>query len=438
MDEQNIPTMTGYQENAGGDFSGRREAELSEVITDSGVKSYKTTPESRKKRVTYDNGNESNEDDVTSCGEKDLLIGPGKHLKAKVEESSKRSIEDRIKPKVVVQVILYLAFVVAFLIVIAKIMLIATKTFSDILSQKSSQQKLRQRINYTMDIIKAFKRNNEGTDSAINTFLPLLNENKKEVNKIELDIIQSAQRTSLSPGLAHLDLSCSNLLEKNPASTSGYYFIKTSSGQLRSVFCKMDGCGSAEGGWMRLAKFNATECPFGLKYKKFNDTEICLVERDDLGCTQLKYSNLDIPYSKVCGRVMGYFAGTPDGFHRQDNRKILHVYDNYVDGIAISSKNDHIWTFAAGHCNCDEEDAPVHPTFVDGDWTCTNPWPECYVPGEICLQKILGKSQKCKENLNMFNKDLMKRNADISVRICRDQIREDEDIAVASVEIYVQ
>ena len=79
----------------------------------------------------------------------------------------------------------------------------------------------------------------------------------------------------------------------------------------------------------------------------------------------------------------------------------------------------------------------MHPTFIHGNWTCTNPLPEYNIPGEICLQKILRKYQKCKTNLNMFNKDLTKRNADISVRICRDQIREDEDIAVASVEIYV-
>ena len=371
---------------------------------------------------------ESNDDDI-SLGEEARLL----RLNDTTGESGKY-IKDYIINNAA-GIISYFALLVAFVILFIKINVTGTSTMSTIVAQYISQRKLLQEINHTLESIKTLERENEEIDRMIKKFRPVIEAIKNRVKKIEAGVVESAQYI-VSPGFSHLELSCSNILEKNPTSASGYYFIKTETGQLRSVFCKMDGCTYDKGGWMRLTKFNITNCPLGLKFKGFNGTTgTCVVERDDPGCTELRYSNLDIPYSKVCGRVTGYFVGTPDGFHRFQK---LNLLDNYVDGIAISSKNDHIWSFAAGHCACHWNKLHPVPQFVHDDYTCANAWPNCNVPGEICLQVIIGESQKCRANLDMFKKDLTNRNADISVRICRDQGRDDEDITLTSMEIYVQ
>jgi len=332
-----------------------------------------------------------------------------------------------------VGLLFYLALLVVFLLIIIKIMVTGIQILSDIKAQDNLQKTLLQRISLTTDSIKALELENEKNDKEINEFKPVLEATMKKIRKIETDIVKLAQHV-MSPGYFHLALSCSNILQKNPTSASGYYFIRSASGQLRNVYCKMNGCGSSKGGWMRLAELNVTNCPVGLKSKKYKDIETCVAEEDDAGCTEWNYSNLNVPYSKVCGRIKAYMVGTPDGFHKQVGKP--HLSANYVDGIVVHSRNTHIWSFVGGHCNC--FDTNKLPPFVGKDWTCSNPWPKCFKRGEICLDKIIGDTQQCGADVDMFNKNLNSRNTDVSVKICRDSNVYDEDIALTLLEIYVQ
>ena len=64
-------------------------------------------------------------------------------------------------------------------------------------------------------------------------------------------------------------------------------------------------------------------------------------------CTGIKFSLDDFEYSEVCGKVIGYQVGSPDGFSTGTNS--IDTY--YVDGISLthgSNPRKHIWTFVAG------------------------------------------------------------------------------------------
>ena len=51
--------------------------------------------------------------------------------------------------------------------------------------------------------------------------------------------------------------SCSNILHHNPSSSSGYYLVRSSTGQLTSVYCDMTRtCDNITGGWMRVAELD--------------------------------------------------------------------------------------------------------------------------------------------------------------------------------------
>ena len=51
-------------------------------------------------------------------------------------------------------------------------------------------------------------------------------------------------------------------------------------------------------------------------------------------CTPKNYIPA-VTYSGVCGRVIGYQFGSPDGFSRPNN-KIKKLTDAYLDGVSIT------------------------------------------------------------------------------------------------------
>ena len=73
--------------------------------------------------------------------------------------------------------------------------------------------------------------------------------------------------------------SCADILRFNPASSSGYYTFRSSTGQLTSVYCDMTRtCGSITGGWMRVAELDLYNCPAGLRSELFNGIKTCILK----------------------------------------------------------------------------------------------------------------------------------------------------------------
>ena len=225
--------------------------------------------------------------------------------------------------------------------------------------------------------------------------------------------------------------SCADILQFNPSSSSGYYTFRFSTGQLTSVYCDMTRtCGNITGGWMRVAELDLYDCPTGLRSELFNGIRTCIRNEVASGCTPILYSSFNIPYSKVCGQIRGYGVGTIDGLYQSSQIHGNSVNDNYLDGVSISSNGSHVWSFVAGDCRCDGH----KQAFIGNDWTCAGTG--CG-HGNICPSLLWNTSTY--GMVTPFFKDLsLSTTEDVVMRVCRDEERDNEDIAITSVELYVQ
>ena len=145
--------------------------------------------------------------------------------------------------------------------------------------------------------------------------------------------------------------SCQEILRCFPSAPSGYYQIHVPNGSLVQVYCDMErtNCGGQRG-WTRVAYVNMSQsgstCPQGLTERTFSGLTLC--GRNTTGCQGTWVSTLGLNYSRVCGQLLGYQWGTPDGFGRSIQTGIS---SSYVDGASITygtSSRKHIWTYANG------------------------------------------------------------------------------------------
>ena len=239
--------------------------------------------------------------------------------------------------------------------------------------------------------------------------------------------------TSVSPILNFYYSSCSDI-GLNSSYASGNFIVTSSTGILRSVYCVMNRTfGGKTTGWMRVAELDVNKCPPGLRREIINSVNVCVVIEDNAGCTEIIYPVYNIQYTQITGQVMGYQIKSLDGFvlyNRSIPRSInfTDLNDNYLDGVGISTNGRHVWSFAAG-CNC------LHPyskpTIIGEDYTCDGAQARQHY-------NLLWVSQQCRRNSSWFYKVLSPTTSDIKVRICRDQYRADEDLAIKSLELYIQ
>ena len=172
--------------------------------------------------------------------------------------------------------------------------------------------------------------------------------------------------------------SCKEIHECNSIAPSGYYWVRNATGDATQVFCEMNttNCGNITGGWMRAAYINMTNtansCPVGLTYYTQNSTRICSSSISSRGCTSVNFPTFGVPFTKVCGRALGYQYGHIDAF---DNSRSID--SDYVEGLSVThgTPRNHIWTFAAGcskdigigcvNCPCaSPSPGPTAPSFV--------------------------------------------------------------------------
>ena len=222
--------------------------------------------------------------------------------------------------------------------------------------------------------------------------------------------------------------SCADILYRNSSSSSGYYLVRSSTCQLTSVYCDMTRtCGNITGGWMRVAELDLDHCFTGLRSQSFDGIRTCVVSEDGAGCTSVLFSSFNIQYTSICGTIRGYGVGTVDGlYYRRTLRGSL--TDNYLDGISVSSDGNHIWSFVAGNCACNYK-----PSFIGNDWTCDGTG--CR-EGYFC-NKLLWNTSTCGVGGLFLKQVSSSTTADINVTVCRDEPRDNEDIAITVVELFV-
>ena len=150
----------------------------------------------------------------------------------------------------------------------------------------------------------------------------------------------------------------------------------------------------------------------------------------------------------MCGRVVAYQDGTPDAFGPSISPDVAPGQEGaYVDGVSLThgaeGSRQHVWTFVAAvyegtsftlsTCPCTNTDRTwPHevPEFVGNDYFCdiSNPGPApsfttFYADDPLWDGEGCGPTSTCCD--------------DIEARICRDGGRDDENVIVSLLDIYV-
>ena len=129
-------------------------------------------------------------------------------------------------------------------------------------------------------------------------------------------------------------------------------------------------CGGTSG-WDRIAYLNMNDsshqCPGDFREATFDGLRLCArdstADTSNQVCTSTTFSSNGIPYSAVCGRVVGYQYGTTRAFYYNTVDGPRPIDEYYADGVALThgpvGAREHIWTFVSGL----QEDNS-HPLFV--------------------------------------------------------------------------
>ena len=155
-------------------------------------------------------------------------------------------------------------------------------------------------------------------------------------------------------------------------------------------------CGGTDG-WRRFAYIDMTnhsqQCPTGLTKYTYDGIRLCSrpANAARIGCTSATLPGGGIPYSHVCGRIVGYLFGDVEAFgYYQERRRQDTIDDYYVDGVTLthgpSGSREHIWTFAAAtahdspwyQCPCAPGPTSIStnpPSFVGSDYFCESAVP---------------------------------------------------------------
>ena len=240
-----------------------------------------------------------------------------------------------------------------------------------------------------------------------------------------------------------------------PSSPSGYYWVSNSNDSSSLVYVPCHVVHSLEGAWMRVAFLDminsSHQCPSG--FMERNDSpNIRTCVRNEVsrarGCSSVKLSTANIQYSTVCGRITAYQVGSPGDFRAETND----INSAYMDGVSLTHGNPrrHIWTFAAAvrmNRICDDCRNEPRPASVGSDFFCDSGNPSDGTVGGFHSANPLWDGVGCTadneccptDNPPYFLKTLPQSTTDdIEMRVCRNEGRDNEDIAIETVEIYVQ
>ena len=244
--------------------------------------------------------------------------------------------------------------------------------------------------------------------------------------------------------------SCEEVLKKSPNSSSGYYKLADATGHARHVYCHMNNLCNSGGGWNRVSILNMTnskeKCPVGLRLYNQNGGRACGRPYSSGGSCPGVIFPVNFKYSQVCGKVIGYQKGHPDGTG-------LH---NHMDGIKLThgTSQNHIWSFIASQfefersCPCSSGPAP--PSYVGSDYYCeSGDINYGYELNRMYTNDPLWDGKNCRSVeapcctthplIPWFHKKLGNTTTDyIEMRFCFNEGTNDEDSPVEQYEIYVK
>ena len=262
--------------------------------------------------------------------------------------------------------------------------------------------------------------------------------------------------------------SCKQVVALNPRAPSGDYWVQKCDESTVQVYCDMDNrrCCNSTAGWMRVANLNMTrngdQCPYGWGLRLAVATKPSCEKKIGASCASYFYSTHGIPYSRVCGRVIAYQDGTPDGFGPYFFYGLANGYtidDNYLDGISLThghSPRKHVWTFVAARGDAGAHDSQVCPClrnitshvppFVGNDYFCDSASHKEYRLNYFYPDDPLWDGQGCNPTIECcqynnppwFCKQLPQETRDeLEMRTCANGGQNDEEVAVGQIELFV-
>ena len=300
----------------------------------------------------------------------------------------------------------------------------------------------------------------------INSTQGQLAELKEALNSTGSQVYILRSRLSVLEELISVQFpSCSAI---NSSFPSSYYWVRAPNGTDVRVYCDMSlSCGGVTGGWTRVAYLQfengSDPCPEGFRERRDSGIRTCGINSTTAACPSVLFDTHGIPYSRVCGKILGYQYRTTDAFDNHSRSGLLTIDSNYVDGVSLTHGSDprqHIWTFAAAFdevrnisvCPCSHRRfnvSRIPVSFVGQDYFCDsgvgadgryrndlNFFDDPLWDGAGC-----GSNSTCCEfnNPPWFHKQLPQSTTDsIEMRVCRDEDQNNEDIRVSHVEIYAR
>ena len=279
-------------------------------------------------------------------------------------------------------------------------------------------------INSTLDSLQQEPTNNTEQASIVNSIQNisfLENILYREITSLNSSIqtVANNLKVDLHPIISY-NQTCAKIAKSSNRYSSGDYILTLSAEAIRTVYCDMTSIfGGSTSGWMRIAKLDVNNCPQGFNTTIHKSVNTCIRSDSSAGCTEIRYSSHNVRYSNISGAVRAIASGRLYGFRN------VNLTSNYLDGVSVSSNNEHVWSFAAG-CSCSSDNnIPNKPGFVGNDYICnreTNLW----------------GYQQCGSDSSWFFKTLPTTTADITVRVCRNQARDVEYFALTQLEVYIQ
>ena len=193
-------------------------------------------------------------------------------------------------------------------------------------------------------------------------------------------------------------------------------------------------------------------CP-GTWHKITTPRRLCLGYVHVAGCASAHFYVKGVSYEHICGQAKAYQKGSTDAFDSEKQG----IDDGYVDGISITlgSPRKHVWTYAAGlsdnydypkwNCPCATHPGPPPPAFVGNDYYCESGDVGTFEGLPYYLSDPLWDSAGCTRGngccarigMPWFYRKLPQPvNKDFEVRICIDESRTSEDVAVEKLELF--
>ena len=327
-----------------------------------------------------------------------------------------------------------------------------------IMSNCASEDTLLLLQNKMNSVSEQIIRHDKSTNSSTNAILQKLQTSKEiniptaaAINDILLvvnELLELQNGSSLFNFIR--PVSCKDIKAVQPNSPTGYYHVNS-----RNIYCNMDVlCGVEGGGWTRLAHLDMSDntqyCPFG--FEEYSDQSIRVCGNYGLGCKSIRFPTNGIAYTQICGRVVGYQAGSTDGIRSSGD-----INSAYLDGVSITrgSPREHVWSYIAGlrsdmasSCPCSNGTNISVPSFVRKNYYCESGsngapsnvyyWNDPLWDGQKCPSL---EAPCCKSpNLPWFYRDYGNVTSTdyLELRVCCDEFWRNEVVPIELYEIYIK